>query len=337
MTAAPSWLASRIRESGGVISFEQFMDWVLHDPVHGYYARKITAVGGRGDFSTIPTISPALARAVAAWATESLRATGTKHLIEIGPGEGRLMQAVRQSLPLWLRWRTTFHLVETSDPLRKKQQERLRGGRFQWHRTVEEALAACDGNACLFSNELLDAFPVRRFEQTSQGWQEVKLSLDEAGQWKELLSLDTSLPDSQLFSASFRDGQRIEVHESVKLWLQQWLPHWKRGRMLTIDYGGWDTSYLRRRPHGTLRAYLLQHRLEGAEIYLNVGRQDLTADVHFGDFQYWLSQACSTRFAGSQRDFLLPHLTGNAADQFAADPDGAGTSFQVLDVERLPS
>ena len=34
------------------IPFEQFMARALHDPQHGYYARRITGVGRRGDFTT---------------------------------------------------------------------------------------------------------------------------------------------------------------------------------------------------------------------------------------------------------------------------------------------
>ena len=36
------------------IPFEHFMAWALHDPKNGYYARRISGVGGRGDFTTAP-------------------------------------------------------------------------------------------------------------------------------------------------------------------------------------------------------------------------------------------------------------------------------------------
>ena len=48
--------------------FEEFMRRALYDPERGYYARRITGVGRRGDFTTAPMLSAAPAKAIAAWA-----------------------------------------------------------------------------------------------------------------------------------------------------------------------------------------------------------------------------------------------------------------------------
>jgi hypothetical protein len=37
----------------------------------------------------------------------------------------------------------------------------------------------------------------------------------------------TALPDSSGFSHSHPNGQRIEVHESYRAWLHDWLSRWK--------------------------------------------------------------------------------------------------------------
>src|SRR6478609_2354584 len=100
-----------------LVTFEQFMARALHDPEHGYYARRIHAVGRRGDFTTAPMLSDAPARAIAAWAVRAMRETGCRDLIEIGPGEGTLAAAVLKHLPWHVRWQTRLHLVETSTPL----------------------------------------------------------------------------------------------------------------------------------------------------------------------------------------------------------------------------
>ena len=143
------------------ISFERFMARALHDPETGYYARRIHSVGRRGDFTTAPMLSDAPARAIAAWAAEALRETGCRNLIEIGPGEGKLAAAVLKHLPWRVRWKTRLHLVETSAPLTDRQRQLL-GKRATWHRSMIDALKACDGGAVIYSNELVDAFPVRR-------------------------------------------------------------------------------------------------------------------------------------------------------------------------------
>lgn len=302
----------------------------LHDPERGYYARKIRGVGGRGDFTTAPMLNDSLARAIAGWAVEAMREEGCRNLIEIGPGEGRLSAEMLKRLPWHVRFRTRLHLVETSEPLREKQRERL-GNKAVWHAHPSDALAACGGNAVIFSNELVDAFPVRRFEKTEHGWSEMAVSFDESGQAEESLLSPALLPVSSGFRDEFGIGQRIEVHESYQKWLAGWLPEWKRGRMLTIDYGGTADDLYQRRPRGTVRAYLLQHRIEGAGIYQNIGRQDLTADVNFTDLMDW-----SSPWLGAPRlETLAGFLKRNGIeDRELTDPDGAGGAFMVLDQTR---
>jgi SAM-dependent MidA family methyltransferase len=307
------------------IPFEEFMRRALYDPQRGYYARRITGVGRGGDFTTAPMLSGAPARALAAWAARALRETGCRDLIEIGPGEGRLAVAVVNSLPWRIRWRTRLHLVETSGPLAAIQRKLL-GGRAVWHETPVAALAACRGRAVIYSNELVDAFPVRRFQKTADGWRELAVSFEADGKAVESLLPPAPLPDSSSFGVDHPPGQWIEIHDSYHRWLAGWLPHWNAGRMLTIDYGASAESLYHRRPRGTLRGYLLQQRLEGPEIYQNPGRQDLTADVNFTDLMRWSEPWTSWRKLETFRDFLEVHV--RATD---LDLTEAGGAFFVLD------
>lgn len=307
------------------IPFEEFMARALHDPRHGYYARRITGVGRRGDFTTAPMLSEAPARAIAAWAARALRETGCRDLIEIGPGEGTLAAAVRKSLPWHLRWRTRLHLVESSEPLIALQRKLL-GKHAAWHRDMPSALQVCGGRAVIFTNELVDAFPVRRFQKTDYGWREIAVSHDENQRARESLLPLAPLPDSSGFSETHPLGQIIEVHESYRRYLASFLPAWKAGRMLTIDYGSSADSLYHRRPRGTTRAYLLQQRLEGPAIYENPGRQDLTADVNFTDLQNWSSPWISSQNLMPLRNFL-----GSPGDPLLHDAQGAGDAFQVLE------
>lgn len=307
------------------IPFEEFMAKALHDPNHGYYARRITAVGQRGDFTTAPMLSEGPARAVAAWAARAMHDSGCRNLIEIGPGEGRLAAGVLKYLPWQFRWRTRLHLVETSAPLASRQRDLL-GRRAIWHPHIRDALAACGGDAVIYSNELVDAFPVRRFQKTVDGWQELAVHFDERRVAHESLLAPAPLPESSGFLDSHPLGQRIEVHESYHRYLEEWLPRWKSGRMLTIDYGAAVESLYYRRPHGTLRAYLHQQRLEGPQIYENPGRQDLTADVNFTDLEIWSQPWVSESKIQSFGDFLDP--------RGQVDLHGAESAFLVLDQKR---
>lgn len=310
------------------------MQRALHDPERGYYARRIAGIGRGGDFTTAPMLSELPARAIARWAATALRETGCRDLIEIGPGEGRLALAVWKSLPRLLRWRTRLHLVESSAPLARHQQSLL-GKTARWHEHPAAALDACGGNAVIYSNELLDAFPVRLFERTGEGWREVAVAADGTGTAFEFLLPPGPLPDSSVFSEPFANGQRVEVHDSLRAWFPTWLGRWKSGRMLTIDYGAANAAELyRRRPRGTLRAYLFHQRVEGAALYENPGRQDITADVNFADVIRWTEASARTLRLDSFASFLRRHL----ADQTdpaspLLDEDGAGGAFLALEQE----
>jgi len=308
------------------------MDRALHDPETGYYARRITGVGRGGDFTTAPTLSRVTGKAVAAWAAAAMKECGTFNLVEIGPGEGELAAAVMEHLPWLTRLRTKLHLVETSIPLAKIQRKLL-GGRAIWHRTPTEALQACGSKAVIFSNELVDAFPVRCFQKAESGWKELAVRLGPPAE-EVLLEVD-SLPRSSSFAVAHPTGQRIEVHESYHLWLAGWMPLWKAGRMLTIDYGGEAGDLYHRRPKGSVRAYLLQQRLEGLAVYENPGRQDLTADVNFTDLREWSREWAGEGTLRTFGGFLEPFLDpANPADAYLADQSGPGGAFLVLDQKR---
>ena len=311
------------------LRFDHFMAAALHDPHQGYYARRIRGVGQHGDFTTTSAISPALGKAIAAWADQSLRHEGCRDLIELGPGEGSLAESVLKQLPWHRRLRIRLHLVETSSALRQKQQGLL-GNRVHWHNTVEEALKSCGGNACIYSNEFADAFPVRRFRKSANKWEELFLLPDQE-RWSPV----ESLPHSTLFKRLWPNHQIIEVHGSYRDWLGNMLPHWREGRLLTIDYGARDQDLYHRQPHGSLRAYFHHQCLRGPETYARPGHQDLTSDINFSDLIDWSQPATELIALTPQSEFLAAFADpANPADQYAIDPAGPGTAFLCLDQRR---
>jgi SAM-dependent MidA family methyltransferase len=327
----PKWLRDELDARGGVLSFERFMALALHHPEHGYYARRIATVGARGDFATTATLSPVLGRAIAAWVRSQPQLLP---IIEVGPGDGSLARALRASLPWSTRVRLDHHLVETSAPLAAEQQKLL-GRRARWHPDMRAALAACGGRALIYHNELVDAFPVARWERRAGAWHELGVMVTPAGCLAETL-IAPGTPDTLAAAWPAAKGQVIESHASYRAWLTSWRPHWREGSMLTIDYGAGDRGLLHRRPRGTLRGFLLHERLEGAAIYQNPGRQDLTADVNFADLVRWgEALGLATVRLISQTEFLAPHAR-SATDAALTDPRGAGGAFMVLEQRPLP-
>jgi len=319
------WLVSE----GGAVPFRRFMEAALYDPKFGYYTRQIRSVGAQGDFSTSATLSPRLGQAIAHWITHEA-AGGCRHLIEIGPGSGALHQAVRQALGWRGRWHWKSHLVERS-PRLEAEQRKILGRGVQWHPDPASALQAAGGEAIIFSNELVDAFPVTLLQRNGGIWQEVWLELTPEGRAVETVRLGI-LRDLSLSAADFAEGQRIEVHESWGEWFQTWRPHWRRGTMLTIDYGGTADGLYHRRPQGTLRGYHQHRLLDGLALYRDPGHCDLTADVNFTDLiRLGESSGLLTVKLESQSEFLTRHSqSDHPVSRRLADPHGAGGAFQCL-------
>jgi SAM-dependent MidA family methyltransferase len=223
--------------------------------------------------------------------------------------------------------------VETSDVLQREQKSHLGAG-ISWHKDLSHALELTKGKAFLYHNELLDAFPATLLQWHEDEWQEVYLSDGCHEVWRPL-------PWDEAKRASFHGlqawptkhpRQRIEVHDSVRDWMQQWASAWKAGAMLTVDYGDEFPALYYRRPAGTLRAYLHQMRLEGQDVYRNPGRQDITADINFSDYRQWAQVLGWHETAyGTQADFIhryVKNLPRDSAAKFILATEGAGGAFK---------
>ena len=336
--------------------FSRWMELALFHPEKGYYSRKITGIGRHGDFSTSATINDTLASAIASWIKAKRKdMPDVTTIIEVGGGDGSLGAAVIDGLGWWTRRKLKFFIVERSPVLREQQQAKIGHAKAQWFEHMEDALAACHGYALIFHNELLDAFPVTLVQWSAERrcWEKVYLDMSDGTARETLKPLAWYPIETDSYSV-LREWtalkppphpeQRCELSKSAFEWIQNWSYHWKRGTMLTIDYGDAFPSLYDRRPLGTLRAYLMHQRLTGLDIYANMGRQDVTADVNFSDLVHW------GRLVGwthqplkTQRDFIKTfapqHFARGAADKgiaFLIDPEGAGTAFKVLEQQREP-
>ena len=148
-------LSDHIAAAGGWLSLEAFMQLALHHPQEGYYSSSIENIGQRGDFSTTPTLSPILAKAIAAHWKEACSRCGRRlPLLEIGAGSGALAVKILERLGFWNRLNTDYVIVESSPRLREFQ-HLLLGGRAKIYSTMEKALKHCGGKAFIFSNELI--------------------------------------------------------------------------------------------------------------------------------------------------------------------------------------
>lgn len=333
-------IKERIRETGP-ITFRDYMNMALYEPRLGYYTSGKNRIGRGGDFYTSPTSTPLFGKLLARWLAERLREIGPGHrfvdgrfrysIIEIGSGTGALRMSIRQAMQ-----------QETPDIARNLD-----------YITSEYDSVLPDGpkRACVISNELIDALPVHRIRQTSEGLKEVYVSLDASGAFDEIEGTpSTSKLQDYLdnLGVVLPDGYATEVNLQAVQWLKD-VSRLNEQFLLTIDYGYTSEElYAPYRAEGTMMGYH-RHQHSG-DLFDNVGEQDLTSHVNFSALiKYGEAVGLKTVSFTSQSEFLidlgameiLERLNKSAVSDTAALssylalkdlvlPDGMGGVFKVL-------
>lgn len=283
------------------ITFADYMELALYHPQHGYYATAPSQIGTSGDFFTSPHLGSEFGELVAEqmvqfW--EILHQPQPFTLVEMGAGQGLLAQQVlthlQQQYPD-LYANLEYIIVERSAALIAEQQQQLQGFQadglaLSW-RTWEE-LPSNSITGCLFSNELVDAFPVHQVAIAAERLQEIYVTLNESASAQTPFTEvqgDLSTPrladyfrlvDVELPSARYPDGYRTEVNLAALDWMTTVASRLRQGFVLTIDYGySSDRYYNPMRSQGTLQCYY--RHAHHNDPYAYVGQQDITAHVDF--------------------------------------------------------
>lgn len=238
MTGNPALIAAihhEMDQAGGRIPFARFMELALYHPQYGYYTAGKARIGKAGDFFTSVSVGPLFGRILA----RQFQAWGVTEVVEVGGHRGQLRQDVLAAAP-----ELNYRVVEVGEEL----PERITG--------------------CVFSNELLDAFPVHRVV----GEREVYVNRHFAEELGPLS--DPRLP-------RLPAGYRSEFNLRAVDWLTDVARRLAASAyLMTIDYGFERAEYFA--PHhqdGHLQCYY-RHR-KSANPYENIGEQDLTAHVEF--------------------------------------------------------
>jgi SAM-dependent MidA family methyltransferase len=137
----------------------------------------------------------------------------------------------------------------------------------------------------IFSNELLDSFPLHRlgWDTATRQWFEWGVALD-AGQlgWTRLPLREPQPADDQLAALApvLPDGFTIELCPAAVEWWRTAASALRCGKLVTMDYGSsGEERFLPERPQGTARAYYRHH--VSHNLLAHPGEQDLTAHVDF--------------------------------------------------------
>ena len=322
--AAPFWLARRIALDGP-LTVAEFMTACLHDPRHGYYATR-PRLGPEGDFITAPMVSQIFGELVGVWIAEVWRRLGAPspfRLVELGPGDGTLMEDALRALRRapGLLDAAELWLVEPSPPLRGRQAERLAASSPRFAETLAQVPAGAP--LILVANEVLDCLPARQFVRTTEGWAERRIGLDAAGALTFGLAPAPSgaeaLPDASAAAVLERSAAQTALAAEIGARVVE-----DGGAGLLVDYG-------RDRPGfgDTLQAVRGHAKVD---VLASAGEADLTMHVDFP------AVAAAAADAGaavspivSQRAFLRAMGAEARADALAAArPDRADTLCRQL-------
>jgi SAM-dependent MidA family methyltransferase len=354
LTPLARMLADRIR-AAGPIPFAEYMRECLYHPQFGYYSK--AEVQRFADFYTSADVHPIFGRLLARQLAEMWRLLGRPRefrAVEAGAGVGRL---ARHILDFAARKLPEFYgalryvAVELSAARRERHHESLR-----LHLENGKAISAAElprdiPDGCIFSNELLDAFPVHRVVAEGGALREIYVNFRGEALTEKRGPL-TSAGISKYFQEqriTLQEGQQAEVNLDSCEWIMDVGRRLERGFALTIDYGHEAAElYNERHMRGTLLAYS-EHRAT-EDFFAYPGQQDLTAHVNFTGLDLWGRRAglartgCVSQMAflvalGRANEFAdlydegaseVERVRGRLLLKSLINPEGMGETFQVF-------
>ncbi len=314
----PEFLAAfRARAGDRPISFAAFVELALYHPEAGYYIKKRARIGtGPGtDFFTATSTGPVFAELVIASCVELLggeRRAAEYTFVEIGAEGGNGILKGRAH-PF-----RACRVIPVGDALR------------------------LEGSCIVFSNELFDAQPFRRFRFRDGAWRE--LGVANVGNALQEIEIPAEPLPAEL-PAEALEGYIVDFPGPAKRLLEEIVAQAWSGLFLAFDYGKTWQEIIEACPEGTARIYH-RHR-QGNDLLAQPGEQDITCHVCWD----WLEQVLAhSNFVSpavvSQESFLMHHAGDAIANILQSEaarvsprklalmqllhPANLGQKFQVL-------
>ena len=298
----PIWLEQKIFDKGGKISFYEFMNIVLNDPIHGYYGSGKAKIGLKGDFVTSPSLSEdfsyLLSKQIEKWVLQILdKINLNKNLtiIEFGAGDGSLLRGIIKYFlnnnKVTLQ-RISFKIVEINEGMRVKQINLLKDYLekeidIKWISFKEFEKNNFDG--VVLAHEVLDAFPVERiqynkgivYQQIVELNQDKKLFLNKKPLSEKLIKRINLLKDKLkvcIPPSNAPDEWTNELHVDSYLWLKNIYERLNNGLLLVIDYSlELKRFYSSNKFAGNIVSY--NNQKVSNDILKNPGNSDLTTHL----------------------------------------------------------
>lgn len=300
----------------------------LYYEKEGYYRRRDVARWGRaGDYRTAPERTPLFAAAFARYFAKlfeklSEKARVEKRLsephsltvIEAGAGAGKfasdLLKTLRRDSPRVFE--TLRYVIDEASEDAKERASKLVapfGDKVVFRRLSEMEKVA--GSCIIFSNELIDSFPVHRVVMREGALRELYVGVDEGDKfiWLEGRLSSPSLEEHFIsVKTTLREGQTAEVNLDACVWIKRAASVIGRGGgcVVTVDYGA-EASELYSDPermNGTLRGYAGHVFVDN--LLAEPGAYDLTTTVDWTQMRLCGESAGLETFCYERLDkFLL--------------------------------
>lgn len=343
-------IADRIMQNGP-IDFATYMEMALYDPEHGYYESGGT-LGWKGDFYTSEDLHSIYGEMLGRQLLEAASLIASDEpvtIVEMGPGRGTLCRDILTFLDREIpeiRSRIRYVLIERSARMIEHQRDLLlpflsEGWPVSWCSGLDTFLP--EGiEGMIFSNELVDAFPVHRIVIRNETLKECFVSY-EHGKFVEIEGDPSAavadhvrrfIHDKEI---TLGEGMRAEVNLNAVDWMQSVASVLRKGIAVTVDYGypAYEL-YSSQRPQGTLLCYV--RHCASNDPYVGVGNQDMTAHVDFTALAT-VGQDRGLEVTGftNQQSFLLglgiAEKTTESNEELIAQlihPEGLGRTHKVL-------
>jgi SAM-dependent MidA family methyltransferase len=356
------------------LTFAEYMEICLYDPVGGYYTSGRKILGFNGDFITSAHIGRDFGELIAVQLVDFWQALGRPSpfsIVETGAGQGLIARDILRFLEsdyLDCFNCINYRIVERSASFKKSQENLLKGlpvSWFDWPDIRDDSLIGC-----CFSNELFDALPVHLIQMQDGELLEVYVGLDAKKNIVEILDRPSTPKIESYFQnlnidltePTYPNGYRTEVNLNALDFLASMAAKLHRGFLLTIDYGHPAHRYYNpQRSQGTLLCYF-QHRYHNNP-YINIGQQDITSHVDFTSLEDWGEKFGLTKLQFTRQGIFLmslglgdrltallaadPHLPENETIDLilrrrqllhsAIDPQGLGSFGVLLQGKGLPA
>ena len=263
-----STLERRLRlriETGGPITFAEFMDNALYDPDEGFYSHP--PIGVEGHYVTSPHVSGAFADLLArnfmmCW--DSMDRPSPLDVLEVGAGDGTLSGQIQSGMH------------EAAETLRYRAVERSSGARDAIERrgiSAHPSLAEIEPfTGIVVANELLDNLPFHRLAERSGEVLELMVGVD-----GNRFVLVEGRPSPDAIAALRRPLSRDEerpVSPATDAFVSELGAVLLRGYVFLFDYGFGEGS-----PAQQTRSYRNQDVI--ADVLANPGSRDISAGVDF--------------------------------------------------------